>query len=103
MSGELPFPTFRRQANSKAPPASGRGAMFEKAAFGADSSPDVVFRLPSRHVLHGRCWRRRPRPMFRGVLIGVTFYDVAAPDPGVETVAIATFEGTEIALQRGPD
>jgi hypothetical protein len=41
--------------------------------------------------------------MFRGVLIGVTFYDVAEPEPGIESVTIGTYEGTEIELQRGPD
>ena len=41
--------------------------------------------------------------MFRGVLLAVTLYDVPEPDPGVETVPIATFEEAEIALQRGPD
>jgi hypothetical protein len=43
-----------------------------------------------------------PAPMYRGVLLAVTLYDVAEPDPGVETVPIATFEETEIALRRGP-
>jgi hypothetical protein len=45
-----------------------------------------------------------PAPMFRGVLLSVTLLDVAEPaDPSVERVPIATFEGTEMALVRGPD
>jgi len=43
-------------------------------------------------------------PLFRGVLIGVTLYDVAEPaDPAVERVAIATYDEMELALVRGPD
>src|SRR5262249_31051709 len=66
-------------------------------------TPTLFFSPPHGMYSMGDVGEGGPAPMFRGVLIGVTFYDAAEPDPGVESVTIGTHDGTEIALQRGPD